>query len=74
MPRIVIFMLISSCFTPTDSINLLGSYRRTGEVQWLTLAFSKGPNRMGVSLPLPDERLCFTVFTVPDDGQSPETQ
>jgi hypothetical protein len=50
-------------------------------LQWLGLALSKGPNRVDVSLPLPDDRnkSCFQnvvllVFKIPDDGQSPETQ
>jgi hypothetical protein len=44
----------------------------------LGLALSKGPNRVGVSLPPPhlktetdpvSETLCFLVFTIPDDAQ-----
>jgi hypothetical protein len=50
-------------------------------VQWLRLALSNGPNRVGVSPshlrtetnPVP-ETLCFLVFRIPDDGQSPRTQ
>jgi hypothetical protein len=48
--------------------------------QWLRLALSKGPNRVGAS---PSylrtetfifQKLCFLLFRIPDDGQSPEAQ
>jgi hypothetical protein len=50
------------------------------EFQWLRLALSKGPKKVGVPLsphlrtetgPV-SEKLCFLVFEIPDDGRSPE--
>jgi hypothetical protein len=44
----------------------------------LRVALSKGPNRVGVSLPLPEDenirfpKSCFLVFRIPDDGKNPE--
>jgi hypothetical protein len=45
------------------------------------LALSKGPKRVGVSLSLPEDgnrsnfqNVCFLVFVIPDNGQSPKTQ
>jgi hypothetical protein len=55
----------------------------TGVVQCLKLALSKGPNRVGVSSSSPDlsmetgsvsETLCFLVFRIPEDRQSPDAQ
>jgi hypothetical protein len=49
-------------------------------VQWLRLAFSKGPNRVGVSpshLRMETSSfwmLCFLVYRIPYDGQSPDTR
>jgi hypothetical protein len=50
-------------------------YSITGE---LRLALSKGPNRLGVSLPWPDhetdpvsETTCFLDFAILEDGQNP---
>jgi hypothetical protein len=47
----------------------------------LRLALSKGPNTVDVSLPSPEtetnpvsETLCFPVFRIEDDVQSPETE
>jgi hypothetical protein len=49
--------------------------------QWLRWALSTGPNRVGVSFPLPEDgnRLSFRndvfyLFRIPDDGQGPQTQ
>jgi hypothetical protein len=52
------------------------------QAEWLRLALSKGPKRVGVSssphlrteTSSVSETLCFLVFRIPDDGQSPETQ
>jgi hypothetical protein len=54
----------------------------TSVVQWLRLAVSKGPNRVGVFPHLRtetdavSETLCFSLLfrKNPDDGQSPKTQ
>jgi hypothetical protein len=47
----------------------------------LELAFSKGLNRVGASLPHVrsetdsiSKKLCFLVFKIPDSEQSPEAQ
>jgi hypothetical protein len=49
--------------------------------QWLSLDLSKGPNNVGVALcSREDEKdaisevLCFLIFRIPDDGQSPVIQ
>jgi hypothetical protein len=51
-------------------------------VQRLRLAISKLPNGVGVPIPLHSgmetdplcRALCFVVFRIPGDGQSPETR
>jgi hypothetical protein len=57
-------------------------YWVSGPVQWLRLALSKGPNRVGVFPHLRretdpvSETLCFFIIISknPDDGQGPKTQ
>jgi hypothetical protein len=51
------------------------------QVQSLTLALSKGANRVGAILPSPEDgdrssfwNVAFFKYLIPDDGQSPETQ
>jgi hypothetical protein len=42
-------------------------------VQWLMLAFPKGPNRVCASLSSSENgNLCSKLYRMPDDGQSPE--
>jgi hypothetical protein len=62
--------------TPT----LLGPLERAN-LQWLMLALSKGPNRVGVSFHSPNDGnissisdAVFLVFRIPDTEQSPELQ
>jgi hypothetical protein len=54
---------------------MLGSLGRA------TLSHSKGLNRVGVSLTTPEDgnrssfqNVVFSMFRIPNDGQSPETQ
>jgi hypothetical protein len=51
------------------------------QVQLLSLALSKGPNRVGAFLPSPEDgdrssfgNVVFFNYLIPDDGQSPETR
>jgi hypothetical protein len=75
------FYCIFSCYLRPNLPSLMwlnGCVNLTGVVQWLKLAFSKGPNRVGVSPHVRtetdpvSETLCFLVYRIPDDGQSPK--
>jgi hypothetical protein len=44
----------------------MGLVHRPGLDQWLKLALSKGPIRLGV--------LCYLIYKIQDEGQIPETQ
>jgi hypothetical protein len=72
----------SSCYTSWTRpdiwwLHSLCYMTRVG--QWLRLALSKGPNRVGVFLVWPEDgnrsrflNGVFSSFRIPDDGQSPE--
>jgi hypothetical protein len=78
------FTTIFYCYLSSTQpgVGWLYSYRyMTCVVQSLRLAISKEPNRVGVSLPHlgmetdpASETMCFLVFRIPCNGQSPETQ
>jgi hypothetical protein len=75
------WMFPSSCEgEDTYSVGFLRK-SRLPVFQWLKLAPSTRSNRAAVSLPPPEdgnnpvsETLCFLVFRISDNGQSPETQ
>jgi hypothetical protein len=71
-------------FSEIGSASVLrwGGWETPTMIQWLRLALSKGPNRVGVfqhphlrtvTNPV-SETLCFLVSRTPDDGHNPKTQ